>query len=475
MLHRVVCAVIAALLAAGLAVAAPAGDSATEHARAWFAAVNADEAAMRALYRDHFSPEALAQVPVDARLERWRAMREREGLLTLVGMEARGDASVVLRARNASGALLTITFECEARPPHRLIGARVEIGGPGGDDGAAAALPGPPLADADGVRAIAGRLDSCATAGSFSGVALLARDGRVLLEQGWGEARRSDHVAVRPDTRFNFGSIGKILTKTAIVQLAQAGKLSLDDRLSKYLPGFPHADSITLEMLVEHRSGVGDIFNDRYDAMDRATLRHNRDYLALIRDQPLWFAPGTAERYSNGGYVLLGEVVAKASGEDYYDYLRDHVLKPAGMTVTGWPAAGEHGPDVATGYTRGEAKGAASVENTRTLPGRGSAAGGGFTTAQDLLALDVALTHAKLCDAGWSAWVTGGPRPRRGGTLAAGGPVGFSFNGGAPGISAEWNHEGPVVLIVLSNRDPEAVHPVTRPLAGVLRRLDRRD
>ena len=114
------------------------------------------------------------------------------------------------------------------------------------------------------------------------------------------------------DTRLNLGSIGKIFTRTAVAQLAEAGKLSLDDKLSKYLPDFPHADSITLDMLARHRSGVGDFFNDAYQAMDRRKLRHNRDYLALIRDQALWFAPGTSERYSNGGYALLGEVIAKS-------------------------------------------------------------------------------------------------------------------------------------------------------------------
>jgi CubicO group peptidase (beta-lactamase class C family) len=87
------------------------------------------------------------------------------------------------------------------------------------------------------------------------------------------------------DTRLNLGSIGKIFTRTAVAQLAEAGKLSLDDKLSRYLPDFPHADSITIDMLARHRSGVGDFFNDAYQAMDKSKLRHNRDYLALIRDQ----------------------------------------------------------------------------------------------------------------------------------------------------------------------------------------------
>src|SRR5258706_16300478 len=104
-------------------------------------------------------------------------------------------------------------------------------------------------------------------------------------------------------------------------------------------------------MLCQHRSGVGDFFNAAYDAMDRSQLRHNHDYLALIRDQPLWFAPGTSQRYSNGGYALLGEVIEKASGEDYYDYLAAHVFKPAGMEHTGAPIEGDGTPQLAHGYT----------------------------------------------------------------------------------------------------------------------------
>src|SRR5204863_2271883 len=107
-----------------------------------------------------------------------------------------------------------------------------------------------------------------------------------------------------------------------------------------------------------------------------------RGYLALIRDQPLWFAAGTSEGYSNGGYALLGEVIAKASGEDYYDYLAKHVFAPAGMKSTGYPIEGDGTPRVARGYSRRDA-GDGEHDNVDTRPARGSAAGGGYSTAAD--------------------------------------------------------------------------------------------
>ena len=189
--------------------------------------------------------------------------------------------------------------------------------------------------------------------------------------------------------------------------------------------------------------------------------------LALIRDQPLWFAPGTSERYSNGGYVLLGEVIAKASGEDYYDYLMKHVFAPAGMKRTLYPIEGDGTPNVARGYSGRDPR-----DNQATRPSRGSAAGGGYSTAGDLLKFDRSLLSSRLCGPGWSAWVTGDVRPDRGtaGTVSPA-DANFGFSGGAPGISSHWEHEGDVTLIVLTNRDPEVTRAVMEPLRETLRRM----
>ncbi len=457
--------------ARGAGLTWPASDL-SGHAQAWFAMLGADEAAARKFFAEHMAPEAMAEAGPEARLERRAAVLARTGGLTPLEIVEDGITRFGVRCKAGNGDEVVVLFEGEAAAPHRILGVKLDAGTPG-RGGPPPPPVGPPLEDAEAVQAARALLDARAAAGQYSGVTLLARGDALLLHGAWGEADRARKTANAIGTRFNVGSIGKLFTRVAVAQLAEQGKLSLDDKLSRWLPDFPHADSITVAMLCAHRSGVGDIFNDRYQAMDRSRLRHNHDYLALIRDQPLWFAPGTSERYSNGGYVLLGEVIAKASGEDYYDYMAKHVYGPAGMKDTGAPIEGDGTRGLARGYTK---QGATQGErdNAATRPARGSAAGGSYSTAADLLAFDKALLGARLCGSKWSEWVTGGPRPEPGAASSASGPAmpqGFGFAGGAPGVSAEWMHEGDVVLIVLTNRDPETAQGTVEPLRDILHRM----
>lgn len=440
------------------------------HAQAWFAQLAGTEADARRFFAEHFAPSALAEAGVDERLERRRATLERTGGLTPVEILNDDPDRLEVRCAAGNGDVVVASIEGEPAPPHRITGVSLEASPAGAGAGRPRGAAGPPLDDAEAARRVREELDARAASGGFSGVALLARGGVPLLQEAWGLADRERKTPAAASTRFNLGSIGKILTRTAIAQLAEKGRLSLDDRLSKYLPDYPHADSITLDMLCAHRSGVGDIFGPAYDAMDHTKLRHNRDYVPLFRDQPLWFAPGTSQRYSNGGYVLLGEVIARASGEDYYDYLAKHVLGPAGMTATGWPLEGDGTPGLARGYTRQGAAAGAERDNVATRPARGSAAGGGYSTAADLLAFDRALFAGRLCSPGWAAWVAGAPRPKAGAATPPGPPA-TGFAGGAPGISSEWTHEGDVTLIVLTNRDPETSRPAMEALRGIVRRM----
>lgn len=494
-MRRLVARILTVTLA-GLALTARAADVAwpdtdvSRHAQAWFAMLSGDEAAARRFIEQHFAPSALAGATTGERLARRQSMLARTQGLTPLAIVEGDPASLAVRCRAGNGDNVVAIFTAEPGPPHRLVGVQLDASPPGADGPEAprgagpgqgsragremrAGAPGPLLDDAGAVKLIRSQLDHHATDGEFSGVALLARNGQTLLAGGWGMADRTNRVPNTPATRFNVGSIGKVFTRAAIAQLAEQGRLSLDDTLSRWLPDFPHADSITIAMLCEHRSGVGDFFNDAYRAMDRSQLRHNHDYLALIRDQPLWFAPGTSQRYSNGGYALLGEVIEKASGEDYYDYLAAHVFDPAGMAHTGAPIESGGTPGLARGYTTEGADPGGERDNAPTRPARGSAAGGSYSTAADLLAFDRALLDAKLCGRAWSRWVTGGPRPDRGGAAAtaADEPESFGFAGGAPGIAAEWLHEGGVTLIVLTNRDPETAQKTLQDLRPLVRRM----
>ena len=426
------------------------GTPAGRHAQAWLQAFNSgEEAAMRKMLLGHFAARALAAAPVEARLGRMRQNRAQAGGAFTPVRVVEADASFVrLVAKDGTGAWVKLDFLCEERAPFGLVGIRLgEIDDPG------AVGPRPPaLAAAELPASFDAYLAERARAEEFAGVVLVARNGTPVFRKAYGIAERRFGAPVREDTRFNLGSLCKLFTKLGVAQLAEQGRLRLDDTLERWLPDWPKESGrkITLDMLVEHRAGTTDFFNERYQRMDRSTLRHNRDYVALFRDDSLWFEPGTSQRYSNGGFVLLGEVVARASGEDYYDYLRGHVFEPAGMKGTDSYEADDPTPDVAMGYYH-EGDGPLR-ENVYTRPARGSAAGGGYSTVDDLLRFEQALRGAKLAGPAWSRWVLGGPRPGPG---SADGPMpdAYSLAGGARGITASLAHRGKWTLVVLSNLD----------------------
>ncbi|HEV7922903.1 MAG TPA: serine hydrolase [Thermoanaerobaculia bacterium] len=280
----------------------------------------------------------------------------------------------------------------------------------------------------------------------FSGVVLLAKDGKPVMQRASGLADPAKGIENRMDTKFNLGSINKIFTRLAIAQLAADGKLALDDTVRKHLPDFPspNAARITIQQLLDHKSGLGDIFGPRYEAAPPSSLRKLSDFVPLFADQPLEFEPGTRERYSNAGYIVLGLIIEKLSKQSYYDYVRDHITRPAGMTDTASYAVEEKVANRAVGMTR-------NGPNTATLPGRGSSAGGGYSTAADMLRFSQALLGEKLLDHQWTEWMFGGGSARN-----------LGIAGGAPGINAVLEIAPPYTLVVLANQDPPAAQEVAR-------------
>ncbi len=428
------------------------------HAFAYFAAFNAGEEAMRAFWTTHGSTKALAQRPVGARLGVYRNMRDEFGALTPVRIGASDAEGIEVHVRTEHGPAIRIRFQCEAEDPFGVIALRVEDEG-GGEDGRGAPPPepaGPPPGDDAIVASLGGELDSLAKAGAFSGVALLDKDGATLFGRAYGLASRTAHTPNRLDTRFNLASINKIFTHVAILQLAEAGKLSLDDTVDRFLGDYPReaAKKITIRMLLDHRGGVPDVLEHPRLAESPASVRSAADWYALVKGLPLDFEPGTRERYSNGGFVLLGEIVARVSGEDYYDYVRKHVYAPAGMTRSDHYAEDEKVEGRATPYTSDESSSRAKADpragaHVAGLPGRGSAAGGGYSTAGDLVRFARALRAGKLLD------------------LSKGeGPIGaapaFGIAGGSPGVNGLLVLEGPYTLVVLANTDPPAAERFAR-------------
>jgi D-alanyl-D-alanine carboxypeptidase len=230
--------------------------------------------------------------------------------------------------------------------------------------------------------------------GVFSGAVLVAKDGKPIFRKGFGLADREWDVANTPETRFRLGSITKQFTATAILQLAEQGKLGLDDPISKYYPAAPAAWApITLKHLLTHTSGIPSYtaipgFFAQLARLDRTP----EEIIALTRDKPLDFPPGSKYAYDNTGYVLLGYVIEKVSGQSYAAYLQDHIFTPLGMKDTGYDVSGEVLARRASGYSVMGGKVRNADYLAMTLP---YAAGSLYSTVDDLLIWDQALHAGK--------------------------------------------------------------------------------
>jgi D-alanyl-D-alanine carboxypeptidase len=312
-----------------------------------------------------------------------------------------------------------------------------------------------PISQSELVRRLATSLDSLTTAGQFSGVAVLAKNGAPVFQRAYGMADREQSVANNTETAFNLGSINKVFTQIAILQLRAAGKLDLDSTLAAYWPDYPNrevARKITIRQLMRHTSGIGGNIFDPPVGGKRNDIRTLNDYLPLFVNQPLAFEPGTRNAYSNAGYVVLGLLIERLSGTDYYTYVREHIFRPAGMTRTGSFAVDSLPLNTAIGYTRGDEDAPTTTPlrpNSRDLPGRGSSAGGGYSTAQDLVKFVQALREHRIPN---------------------GLPAGLGIAGGSGGMNAvvEGDLPGGYDLIVLANFDPPAAERVARMTRGWL-------
>ncbi|MFY9551934.1 MAG: serine hydrolase domain-containing protein, partial [Thermoanaerobaculia bacterium] len=370
-----------------------------------------------------------------------------------------------------SGGWIEIVLRLEPGPPFGILGLRFDDSqGPG------ASRQSKKGSDDEVVAAARELLRARSASGEFSGVVLLARDGKPLFHEAVGLAQRDFGVPNRPDTKFNLGSINKAFTQVAIAQLAEQGKLSFTDTIRRHLPDYasPAADKITIQQLLTMSSGLGDFFGERYDATPKDRLRTLSDFLPLFASDPLLFEPGTSRRYSNAGYIVLGLIVEKLSGESYHDYVRQHVFAPAGMKDSDAYPQDAVVPNRAVGYTREPARaGGEKTEprpNIYVLPARSSSAGGGYSTAEDLLRFDQAMRNEKLLSPDLTDWYfsdrskppAGGsvtpartPRRRSGGRGTA---------GGTDGVNAvlETDLDTGYTVVVLSNLDPPAAESVGR-------------
>lgn len=229
----------------------------------------------------------------------------------------------------------------------------------------------------------------------FTGTVLVARDGKPILSHGFGLANREWNIAAKPDTVFRLGSITKQFTAASIMQLAEAGKLSVDDPISKYYAAAPAAWSkITLKHLLSHRSGIPSYTGlPGFFANQSQTNRTPEQIIELTRDMPLEFDPGTQYNYDNTGYIILGYVIEKVSSEIYADYVRKHIFEPLGMKQTGYDDTFSVLPKRAAGYDVQSGLWTNAPYLSMSLP---YAAGSLYSTTGDLLIWEEAFFGDKV-------------------------------------------------------------------------------
>lgn len=309
------------------------------------------------------------------------------------------------------------------------------------------------------VQEIRALVDRHAALGMFSGTVIVADHGKVVYSAAYGEADKDHRVPNRQNTRYNIGSIGKTFTGVAVMQLVQAGKLRLDDKLAKFMPDFPYPekDTITIQQLLNHSSGLGDYMEHPDYKAKMAGIDTIADILPLIRTQKPLFAPGERFGYSNSGMVVLGAIIEQASGLGYADYLQQHIFKPAGMADTRLAQEHEVLANRAIGYTI-TPDGSYRANVRDIMPA--SADGGLRTTAPDLLRFDQALQGDTLLNAdSRTQMITPvGPVPFYASgwfTKAINGRRAVGHGGGAPGVNAEFRRyiDDGQTVIVLSNYD----------------------
>ena len=185
----------------------------------------------------------------------------------------------------------------------------------------------------------------------FNGTVLVAKNGGILLNKGYGYRNAAGKVLNNDQSIFQLGSITKQFTAAVILKLQQEKKLTVSDKISKYFPAFPKGDSITIHHLLTHTSGIYNYTNDGNFMANEITKPHNREQMmALFKDKSLDFSPGTAWNYSNSGYSLLGYIIEAVTKISYEEAVRQYIFTPLGMTHSGFDFTHLKSPDKTTGY-----------------------------------------------------------------------------------------------------------------------------
>ena len=314
-------------------------------------------------------------------------------------------------------------------------------------------------------------IDSYVDNHQFMGSALVAKGDDVVLSQGYGSADLTWNIPNSPSTKFRLGSVTKQFTAACVLLLEERGKWNIHDPLKKFLPDAPAAwDKITIYNLLTHTSGIANFtsFPDYPDSEGKPTTPEK--LVARFRDKPLDFEPGSKWSYSNSGYVLLGYLLEKVSGEPYAQFLQENIFTPLGMKDSGYDSNTKVIPQHATGYSPGKDGVEVAGYIDMTIP---FSAGALYSTTQDLLKWERGLFGGKVLAALQMKEMT---TPFKGdygcGLFIAntGGHQEISHGGGIEGFNTDLAYypTEQMTIIVLANLNGSAPDEIAKQLAAVM-------
>lgn len=478
--HRARSVLVGAVILAGIAAAAApraaTAQTAAERVRELVGAINAaDFARAREFVRSSYAPDFLQAFPEDQHVGFILSQSGgRPGQLELVGVEAAGPNGARAAVRSALREEIdSLYVQVEAQAPHRIrrVGGRPGAGG--------GITPETARTDAERVKELDRLVRKLVAADAFSGVVLFAKDGQPLYFEAFGVANRDYDIPVTRETRFNLGSANKNMTAVMIAQLVEEGKLSWDDPLSKFVPDFPDSASarkIRIKHLLTHTAGLGSYFNEKFQTGSREQWRTVDDFLALARPDSLQFEPGTRWSYSNTGMMVLGKVIEVVTGKDYFTNAQERIFDRVGMRSSGFYELDRVNRNLSTGYTKEYGPAGVVLRNNLFMHVvKGGPAGGGWSTAEDILAYSEALRSGKLVSrATFDLMRSPKPElhsPNYGyGTVLFEGPDIWGHGGDFPGIDFDWNGYGDsgYTLVVMANYD-RVNDPIKRKVTRMLR------
>ncbi len=354
-----------------------------------------DRTAVRKYVSESFS-DTMRGLPLERHLTFFLTEHDQSRGLDVHSVQDSQPTEATLLVKNKlTGQWQAIAVTVEPTAPHKVAGIGRRAPRPPASEAKK-------LTDQEIAREVEDLAKKLSAADVFSGSVLLARNGEVIYKGAFGTANKDFGSPNRIDTKFNLGSMNKMFTAVAIAQLVERGKVSFDDPLSKFVADFPNAEAakkVQIKHLLSHTAGLGGYFSPRYDAMSRARLRTVDDMMALAGEdeKELRFEPGSRWAYSNTGMLVLGKVIEAASGQSYFDFVRENIYNPAGMSNTGCFELDRVNQNLAVGYEKQFTdSGYEWANNVFSHVMRGGPQGGCFSTAEDLLRFDQALRQGKL-------------------------------------------------------------------------------